>query len=344
MKITDTKLNPRMITLARESRGLTQKELADMLKISAGKLCKVELDSQSLNEELEAQLSKILSYPPSFFYQEGEVLPMSLNFRRRVIVAQKLIMPIEAQINIYRLNIEIMLKEQILAKNIVLDIADYGSAGAIAKQLRKIWKMPKGRIENMTELLETKGILVVSSNFGTERVDSRTIITKTGHPVIVINSSMHGDRQRFSLSYELGHLIMHVYTQPGFKRNLGHEANLFAAEFLMPEEDIKKDFQGDITIPRLAELKRKWKVSMQALLYRASDLKFLTDNQKRYLLQQFNQLDIRRREPPEVDIAREKPVLLRNLISSYRTKQKMSLKAMAGFFNLTEEEFVERYS
>jgi Zn-dependent peptidase ImmA (M78 family) len=119
---------------------------------------------------------------------------------------------------------------------------------------------------------------------------------------------------------------------------------MFAAGFLMPEKEIKSDFGEDITIPKLAELKRKWKVSMQSLAYRAADLELLTDNQKRYLLQQFNQLKIRRREPPELDIPIEQPKLLRNLITKYKTKAGLSLKEISSFFHLEPDEFTAKYS
>ncbi|MBL0267161.1 MAG: hypothetical protein IPP99_00340 [Chitinophagaceae bacterium] len=71
----------------------------------------------------------------------------------------------------------------------------------------------------------------------------------------------------------------------------------------------------------LGELKRKWKVSMIALLYRADDLGLLTPNQKRYLVQQFNQQNIRRREPQELDIPKENPKLMRRLLADYMGKQ-----------------------
>jgi Zn-dependent peptidase ImmA (M78 family) len=125
---------------------------------------------------------------------------------------------------------------------------------------------------------------------------------------------------------------------------VGHEANVFAAEFLMPGEDIMDDFKENLTIDLLARLKKKWQVSMQSLLYRASDLGHLTENQKRYVIGQFNALKIRRREPVELDIPIEKGNLLRDLITKYRTKQKMSVLQMASFFNLTEEEFLARYT
>jgi hypothetical protein len=83
---------------------------------------------------------------------------------------------------------------------------------------------------------------------------------------------------------------------------------------------------------------------MHALLYRANDLGIVSDNQKRYVLSKFNALKIRRREPKELDVAIEKGRLLRDIITKYRTKQKMSIKQMAEFFHLFETEFIQRYN
>lgn len=109
-------------------------------------------------------------------------------------------------------------------------------------------------------------------DFGTERVDSRIVLTHSGYPIIVYNKSLLGDRQRFTLAYELGHLVLHSSLSDFGDRDIDHEANLFAAEFLMPANDIRPDFKDGLTIQKLADLKKKWKVSMQALLYRAHDL------------------------------------------------------------------------
>jgi Zn-dependent peptidase ImmA (M78 family) len=196
----------------------------------------------------------------------------------------------------------------------------------------------------MTALIEDNQIIVVSFDFGTERVDSRAMLTQDLRPVIVINSTMLGDRQRFSLAYELGHIVMHALTIRSMEADIDHEAKVFAAEFLMPEKDIKKDFEGEITIGKLGELKRKWKVSMQALLYRANDMNMLTDNQKRYIIGQFNSLKIRRREPKELDVPIEKPILLRDYMTKYKTAQKLSMKELAAIFHLSQEEFLTMYS
>ncbi|MBI4929906.1 MAG: XRE family transcriptional regulator [Bacteroidetes bacterium] len=353
----EIQINPKMVVLARESRGISQKDIAEKLGTSPTFICKVETDSRTLSEETLGKMSKLLKYPADFFYQEGEAyIPMSLNYRKRDHVSAKVLVPLEAQINLYRLHIE-SISEKLKLKEVnvpVLDLKKHETTEQVAKQLRKFWKMPKGPVENLTELLEENGIIVISFDFGTERVDSRTIFTKDKLPVICVNKLHLADRQRFSLAYELGHLVMHTGTMPSFDRDISHEANMFAAGFLLPESEIKKDLsrQGrdpssggekDITVPLLGELKRKWKVSMQSLLFRAADLGFLTDNQKRYLLQQFNQMQIRRREPPELDFPQEKPKLMRDLITKYKNAHKFSVKEMAASLHLGEEDFMSRY-
>lgn len=343
--LTTGKVNPQMITIARESRGLVHLDLAEKLNISKSTAWRLEQEASATNEELLENLSKTLHYPDSFFFQKGEVLPLSLSYRKRNIVAAKLISEIEANINIYRLNLE-QLFTAIKYDDIklpILDVNKYGSPQECAKQLRKIWKLEKGVIENLTEVLEDKKILLINFDFGTERVDGRCTMALDKFPIIVTNRSLLGDRQRFTLAYELGHLVMHLYTSPAYDRDLSHEANLFAAELLMPEKDIKNDLD-DLSLPKLGELKRKWKVSMQALVYRAADLELISDNQKRYLMQQFNQQNIRRREPKELDIPTEQYRLVRDLLTQYRTKQKLSVAKMASFLHLEQEDFLQRYN
>lgn len=83
---------------------------------------------------------------------------------------------------------------------------------------------------------------------------------------------------------------------------------------------------------------------MIALLYRADHLGLITPNQKRYLIQQFNQLKLKRREPMELDIPKEQPKLIKRWIAEYRTKTKLGTVEMASLFLLNIDEFMELYS
>lgn len=344
--MTTTKLNPKMITVARESRGLSQLELAEKLSVSPSHMSRIEKDFMEVGENHLKSISTVLNYPEGFFYQEGETLPPALALRKRNIVAQKIMLPIEAQVNIYRLNVEKLLKATGHPEiNLpVLDIEKLGSPAEAARKLRKIWKIEKGEINNLTKILEDNGLFLINFDFDTERVDGMSILADGKFPIVFSNKRSLGDRQRFTLAYELGHLVMHLQTNPSFTRDISHEANEFAAEFLMPEKDIKGDFKDGVNLNVLADLKRKWKLSMQALLYRANDIGVITDNQKRYLINQFNSMNIRRREPAELDIPRENPMKLRDLITNYKNKQKLNVKQLALFFNSNEDEFLSKYS
>src|SRR5262249_28678245 len=117
--------------------------------------------------------------------------------------------------------------------------------------------------------------------------------------VIGANKAHHPHRQRFTIAHELGHFLLHrgqtVHldeTQQAFTVNLRdaesakgedseeREANLFAAELLMPAKFLAKDLEG-VTLDLLADnsilvkLAKKYKVSTQALTFRLANLSYI---------------------------------------------------------------------
>ncbi len=339
------KINPKMLTLAREARGYSQADLAEKSGVSRSNISRFEQDSIQMSSDLLNKIMGVLKFQDSLFYADTDILPPAL-YRRRDTVPAKTMMQIDANINLYQMNIARLLnamkKEAVSIPS--LPISETGSPEAAATKLRKLWKLSKGTIENLTQVLEEQGILTIVIDFGTERVDSRSILIEDKFPVIFYNKKLLGDRLRFTLAYELGHIVMHTRTSLNTFTDLSKETNSFAAEFLMPKDDILKDLNENLDLDLLARLKGKWKASMHAILYRAVDLQVITENQKRYLINQFNALKIRRREPKELDLVIEKGRLLRDLITTYRTKQKMNMKEIAEFFHLFEDEFLERYN
>ncbi len=338
------KINPKMLTLAREARGYSQADLAEKSGISRSTISRFEQDNLQMSDELLIKIMGVLKFQDSLFYTDTEILPPAL-YRRRDTVPAKTLMQIDANINLYQMNIARLLNAMKKEATIVpsLPLSETGSAEVAATKLRQLWKLKAGAIDNLTQVLEDHGFITMAVDFETERVDSRSILIEDKFPVIFYNKKLLGDRLRFTLAYELGHIVMHTRTLNTFT-DLSKETNSFAAEFLMPKEDILKDLKENVDVDLLARLKGKWKASMHAILYRAMDLEVITENQKRYLINQFNALKIRRREPKELDLPIEKGHLLRDLITTYRTKQKMNIKQIAEFFHLNEDEFLERFN
>lgn len=341
-----TTVNPQMIALARESRGLIYEELGTLIGISKSHAWKLEQPDSMPDAETISRIARALNYPESFFYQSGEVAPIGLLYhRKRDNVPMKMLAQIDAFVSIYRLNMEKFLPQVGFrpVKIPLLDVTKHGTPQQCAQRLRKMWKLKRGPIDNLSGHMEEHGVILLNCPFGSERVDARCTVASGHYPIIVTNHSPLGDRLRFTLAYQLGHLAMHVNTTVSSERDISHEANLFAAELLMPEDDIRSDLEN-LSLPKLADLKRKWKVSMQALLYRASDLEMITYNQQRYILTQFNQLNIRRREPKELDVPIERYKLAKDLLTFYRTKQKLSLSQFSHFLNLHTDDFISYYN
>jgi Zn-dependent peptidase ImmA (M78 family)/transcriptional regulator with XRE-family HTH domain len=338
-------MNYNTIILARESRGMNQLELAQKIDLSTANLSKMEQGMIQTTQEHYNKIAKATNYPLSFFNQRVIIQSAVLAHRKRDKVANKLLTKIDANINIVCLNVQDVV-DTITAPPVVLPIIDvlkYGTASDCAKELRKFWGFKEDVMGNITALIEKHGIMVHPIDFETERVDSRTMLTDTKQPIIFINRTLQGDKLRFSLAFELGHIIMHLFTSPSFERDVAHEANLFSAELLMPEKLISKDFKNGVNINLLSTLKKKWKVSMQALLYRANDLGFVNDNQKRYILEQFNTRKIRRREPQELDIEIERPQLIQTYLDKYQKKLKLNKEDLPKAFHLTKEDYRNFY-
>jgi len=114
--------------------------------------------------------------------------------------------------------------------------------------------------------------------------------------IIGVNRKQHSNRQRFTVAHELGHFLLHagdkIHVDRGFEVRLRSdesskgtdidekEANLFAAELLMPKSFVEKDLEkvgpvdlmDEKTIKKLAE---KYQVSPHAFAFRLAYLGYV---------------------------------------------------------------------
>ena len=145
---------------------------------------------------------------------------------------------------------------------------------------------------------------------------------------------------RFTLAHELGHLVMHRFPTADMET----EANEFASALLMPASDIASAFRGRrVTLQLLAALKPEWKVAMQALLMRATDLRFVTANQARYLWQQISSRGWRLREPPELNFPPESPTVLPLIVRAHLSDLGYSMEQLIVLHAVPRSEFIEMY-
>lgn len=138
----------------------------------------------------------------------------------------------------------------------------------IVIKLRNIF--PELSLENVVDDLEASvemlGINVLYSDMRDLEKDGKTVSgfarvsPESGRPEIVINGNEPIYRQRFTIAHELGHIILHWKWLPGkkldpklaeityrsergyspFEKKREIQANEFAAELLLPLEEVKQ--------------------------------------------------------------------------------------------------------
>ena len=123
-------------------------------------------------------------------------------------------------------------------------------------------------------VLEAGGVTVVRDPETDKDIDAYSAIVD-GLPIIVLDGR-HGsvwDRDNFNLAHELGHLVMHqgIDHQPG-TRTVEAQAHRFAGAFLGPAAALRAELPVDLDWQSYLNLKRRWGVSMAALVRRAKDL------------------------------------------------------------------------
>jgi Zn-dependent peptidase ImmA (M78 family) len=340
-----SRLNSEMIKLARESRGLSQAELCDMLETAQGTISKIENKLIECSDDVLERISKILNYPISFFFRSDLVFPSSiLYYRRKISVGKKVLSKAEARMNIVRMAVEKLLEQVDVPDNTLppWDVDSLGDPELAAKFLRERWRLPKGRIENLTKLLEKNGIVVVHFDFETDKLDGLSYFTENGQPIIFVNRSLPGDRLRMTVAHELGHLLMHIGQPVPLDRDIEKEAFSFASEFLVPVAEFRQDLQF-VDLKFLANQKRYWMVAMSALVYKCKEQKLITENQAKYLFAQLSAMGYKKAEPPELAVEREKPSVIKDTIELYKKELAYSLEDIALATHLTLKDFEREF-
>lgn len=328
-------INPNMLILARQVEGLTQLELSRMIGIDQGKLSKIEHGLIRVNEELFEAICVALHFPREFFFQPGEIYPTELYlFRKRKTLPQRFCDQITSLLNVQYLQLLKLNQSIHIETNIPsFDLDEYSSPKEIALKLRHLWKIPYGRIDNLTALVESAGIAVLHLDIRTDKFDGIKFVGNN-FPLIALNKNMPSDRMRLTLAEELGHLLMHKIPTA----TSDDEAKDFALEFLIPSNQIEFPSQK-ITLSLLADLKRYWKVSMAALLFKAKDMGKVTPNQYQYLWKQMSQLKYRKREPAELDPPFENTKLIKKIFNVYINDFGYSLEDFLKVFSINKDRF-----
>ena len=289
------------LTLARKLRGFSKKELAELVKVTPKSIADYENDLTNPSSEIEQRLIQALRFPVAFFnLHTTEAMPEeAISFRARTKLkrSQKDIATAEATLAT-ELSDWCNAKFHLPKTNVpTIEGVDPVLA---AEMLRKEWKMGDGAIPNLLALLESHGIRIFFAGEIGNEVDAFSYWEpKTNCPYVFLTTLKSGERRRMDAAHELGHLVMHRNLDMGSSatKEIEAEANRFASAFLMPKSTMLKYTPRGFSLQDAVALKKQWKVSVAAFIYRSHDIGLLTDWQYHNLFKQLSAAGWRTDEP-----------------------------------------------
>lgn len=163
-------------------------------------------------------------------------------------------------------------------RGVPFPVNDLRDAEDAARSVREAWSLGNDPIPRLAELLEERGIKVLS-------VDLNDIDGLAAHAprrdrdparVIVVKRNTWSERKRFTMAHELGHMVLAVAPE----LNSEKAAHRFAGALLLPADMLRAEVgskRSTISLAELAALKRRYGVSIQALTYRCRELGIISE-------------------------------------------------------------------
>lgn len=332
------------IKLARKKAGLSLRGLADALegKVTAQAIGKYERGEMTPSSGVLVGLCKALSVSLSYLTDTQGVELVGVDFRTMANTSAKDRAHVETEV------IEWIERYMQVERVLELDSAEWQNpldrphklkaideAEKRSDEVREKWKLGRDPIPNMTELLEEKGLKVLTTTLP-PRVSGFTCLVKRAEeqplPVVVVNNQKSLERRRLSLAHELAHRLIddsHLTDREEEKA-----ATYFAGAFLMPRDHLVREVgkrRLSLGYKELIDLKRLYRVSGAALLVRLRDIEIISEPILVYAFQSVAR-GWRTVEPEELEKLED-----RGQTESARRFERLCYRALAeGLISLTK--------
>ena len=337
----------------REARKMTQEELSQRLGITRSSISAFEKGFKFPSIQTVEQLSKELNIPMAYFQNERpprskRISPISYRKKSRTSQAiQNQMSRLEEWLeDIYSVcstyidfpEVNFIPTESLDYENLSDDDIEKN-----AEELRTQWGMGLGPIVNLMDFVEANGIVVGRASLESD-IDAVSV-WRFHRPHILINKSITSSvRIRMSIAHELGHLVLHrLVDEEDYDDNKKYElmekqASIFGGAFLFPQKSIYNEFHSN-RIEALLMLKKRWKVSMGAIVMRAKNLELITENNVRTFYKQLSAKGYSRKREPSDDKVPVEPIKLFSEAIQLLTENRINLQRIIDETLLSSDDF-----
>lgn len=335
--------DPARLAQARLARGMKMVDLAAMVGVTPAAIGQYEAGHIKPSGDVLGRLAVALAFPVSFFEAGRPMGSMSADtahFRRlrsvttsarnrqiaRLALLEELVARIERDVDLPSVDIP---------AHGVGDGDDRSEIESLAGSVRAHWGLGQGPLANVIALLESKGCVVVRLVGEDEGIDAYSRWSGPRPVVVLTLDKNDAARSNFDAAHELGHLVMHQDAQPG-SRLAEEQAQMFAAAFLMPSDAIRPELPTRFDLPAFISLKQRWRVSIQALLYRSRVLGTLSEATYKRAMMKISMWGWRTGEPNTLsDI--EEPYVLAAAVALLRDDRGLGLSAIADEMSIPHD-------
>jgi Zn-dependent peptidase ImmA (M78 family)/transcriptional regulator with XRE-family HTH domain len=287
------------LRMARSASGLSLRELETAIGnlVTAQAIGKYERNEDMPSSKVLSALAEALHVSEDYLLSEEDLALGGVDFRKKEIASKREHAYVESQ-TLHLLERYLAVEDALNLKSVIWDrpleapypVNEVAEAENAARAIRAHWGLGIDPIGNLSELLEERGIKVLSIDLSDIDGLTATVQRKTGGPVpvIVVKRNAWSERKRFTLSHELGHMLMEVRDSTISER----AAHRFAGAFLMPAEALWREIgkhRTTISPGELFRLKELFGASFQAITYRCKDLGIISDALYRRLFQIFSE-------------------------------------------------------
>lgn len=272
----------RKLKVARSAAGLSLRALSGAIdgRVSAQAIGKYERDEDMPSSGVLLVIADALDVSVDYLLSAEELVLEGVDFRKKAVATVREEAQLEAR-TIHLLERYLSLEDMLGLKSVDWEqprsaphpVADVRDAEDAARSVRDDWGLGNDPIPKLAELLEERGIKVLSLEL--DDIDGLAAKVRrrdrSSARVIVIKQSSWSERKRFNLAHELGHMVL--APDPGVDEEKA--AHRFAGAFLMPADVLRSEVgahRSSISIGEFAALKERFGVSIQALAYRCKDL------------------------------------------------------------------------
>jgi Zn-dependent peptidase ImmA (M78 family) len=307
------------LKLARRKAGFSLRDLSAAMdgKVTAQAIGKYERGESTPSSGVLLALSKALGVSLSYLLDTQGIELSGVEFRTRANTTASDRAKVETEVLEWierYLQIELVLELDSAEWQCPIPkprkLSQIADAEKLADDVREKWNLGLDPILNMTELLEEKGLKVLTVRLPGFVSGFTCLVKRLGDqaelPVIVANNQFSLERRRLTLAHELAHRLI----DPDSLSDKDEEraATVFAGAFLMPREHLLREAgrcRNALGYRELISLKRLYRISGAALLMRLRQLDVINDSTLIYAFQSIAR-GWRTQEPEELELPKNR--------------------------------------